>query len=264
MQHCTFCGAYFAEKNPACSRCGRAQLPIAPYPSLPVETPGANASRKATLPAWLLATTIALLVIVGGAGAFALISHTPVSSPGKSAMHTLFGNNGTQNRTGSTSVTNTHAVITSKNTTTTLACPLGSSHTASFTFTGAIAGPISLSTFEACNAASSACAITCFSPSNSGSQTYFAKAQGKIDGITYQFEFLINPYEGPGAYTSTGSINVILMRNNYEWESYGATSNHASIIVKPGGKIGSIRATVSMMSPQFDPTNMVIVTGSWS
>lgn len=214
-----------------------------------------------------MVAAIAILVIAGGVGTFALISHTPTSSPmSNGATRIVSGNNGTQNRTGSTPTTNTHTVNTSKNTTTTLACSASGSHTGSFTFTGVIAGTIALSTFEACNAAASTCYITCFSasPSKSGSYTYFGKAQGKIDDVTYQFEFLINPYAGPGTYTSTGSTNVLLMHNNYEWESYGAMSNHTSIVVNTNGKTGSIRATISMMSPQFDPTNVVTVTGNWS
>jgi len=54
------------------------------------------------------------------------------------------------------------------------------------------------------------------------------------------------------------------MQNNHEWESYGAMSNRTSIVVNANGKTGSIRATISMMSPEFDPTSMVMVTGNWS
>jgi hypothetical protein len=228
----------------------------------------ANASRKVAMPKWIMAV-IAVLVIAGGAGAFVLISHTPGSSVGKGATYTIASNNGTQSATGSTPTgstptTNTHAVNTSKGTTTTLTCSESGSHTGTFTFTGVVAGTISLSTFQACNSAANTCYITCIYASKSGGHTYFGKAQGKINGVTYQFEFLINPYSGPGMYSSTGNTNVVLMRNNYEWETYGATSNHTSIVVNANGKTGSIRATISMMSPQFDPTNMVIVTGNWS
>jgi len=54
------------------------------------------------------------------------------------------------------------------------------------------------------------------------------------------------------------------MQNNHEWESYGTMSNRTSIVVNANGKTGSIRATISMMSPEFDPTSMVMVTGNWS
>jgi hypothetical protein len=262
-------------------------LPQPPYPQavvqpdrseMPAQLDRARVSfnarkgRKAALPAWMLVAAIVMLLIAGGTGVFTLVAHTPASYAGKSngTGRTISGSTRTQNRPvgtpGSTPITNTHSVNTSKDTTTTLACTASGSHTGSFTFSGAVTGTIALSAFEACTSATNTCYITCFSasPSKNGGQTYFGKAQGKIDGVTYQFEFLINPYSGPGTYTSTGNTSVVLIRNNYEWESYGTASNHISIVVSASGKTGTIRATISMMSPQFDPTNVVVVTGNWS
>jgi hypothetical protein len=257
--------SYFLPQQPV-QRYVRQEVPVQQHRER--RTASASTGGKSAMLKWMMVAAIAVLVIAGGVGVFALIPRTPSPSPGKVnvATRTFSGSNVTQIPAGSTPTTNTHTVNASKSTTTTLTCSESGSHTGAFTFTGVVAGSISLSTFQACNSAGNACYITCFyaSTSKSGSHTYFGKAQGKIAGVTYEFEFLINPYSGPGTYTSAGSTNVVLMRDNYEWESYGTTSNHTSIVVNANGKTGSIRATISMMSPEFDPTNMVIVTGNWS
>ncbi len=229
-------------------------------------TYNASAGRKAAALKWTM-VVIAALVIVGGVGVFALVSHTASPSPGTGsvATRTVSSSNLTQSaRPGSSPTTSTHPANTPKGINAMLTCSESGSHTGTFTFTGVVAGSISLSTFEACNSAAISCSIACPNASGHGGHTYFGVAQGKIGGVTYQFEFLINPYSGPGTYTSTGSTNVVLMQNNHEWESYGAMSNRTSIVVNANGKTGSIRATISMMSPEFDPTSMVMVTGNWS
>ena len=226
----------------------------------------ASAGRKIAVPKWIMAAILAL-VIAGGAGVFALMPHTATPSPGTSsgATRTVSGSNLTQSaRPGSSPVSSTHPASTPKGTNAMLTCSESGSHRGTFTFTGVVAGTISLSTFEACNSAATSCSIPCSYASEYGNHTYLGRAQGKIGGLTYQFEFLINPYAGSGTYASIGSTNVTLMRNNYEWESYGATSNRTSIVLKADGKTGSIRATISMMSPEFDPTSIVTVTGNWS
>lgn len=234
---------------------------------------GQGASRghsgwKIAMPKWMMAV-IALLVIASGLGVFALTSHSAflAAETSRSATHpSASGTVMQSSNSGKSSAGRTPSANTSKSTSTMPTCsPAGSSsHTGTFTFTGGIAGTISLSTFEACTSATNLCSVTCFSASQNGGHTYFGKVQGKMDGATYQFEFFINPYLGPGTYTSMGNINVVLMRNNYEWENHGASSNHATIVVNANEKIGSMHATISMMSPQFDPTNVVIVTGNWS
>ena len=226
----------------------------------------ASLDRKIAVPKWIMAA-ILVLVIAGGAGVFALMSHTATLSSGTSsgATRTISGSNLTQSaRPGSSPISGMLPANTPKGTNTMLTCSGKGSHTGTFTFTGVVAGTISLSTFEACSSAATSCFLPCSYTTDHGNHTYLARAQGKIGGLTYQFEFLINPYAGSGTYTSTGSTNVALIRNNYEWESYGATSNRTSIVLKDDGKTGSIRATISMMSPEFDPTSIVTVTGHWS
>ena len=239
------------------------------------KTSNANMGRKIALPKWIMAV-IAALIIASGIGVFALTSHNSSSAleAGRAATHSAPSSNVTQNlnaanssnSSNSSNTINTHPATTLKSTSSIPTCSgtTSSGHTGTFTFTGGIVGTITLSTFEACNSANTSCYVPCLYTSKNGDHTYFGKAQGKISGVTYQFEFFINPYSGPGTYTSTGNINVVLMRNNYEWESYGARSNHANIVVNANEKIGSIHATISMMSPEFNPTSVVIVTGNWS
>ena len=226
----------------------------------------ASADRKIAVPKWIMAA-ILVLVIAGGAGVFALMPHTatPSSRTSSGATRTVSGSNLTRSaRPGSSPISGMLPANTPKGTNAMLTCSGGGSHTGTFTFTGAVAGIISLSTFEACNSATTSCFIPCSYAAEHGNHTYLARGQGKIGGLTYQFEFLINPYAGSGTYTSIGSTNVALIRNNYEWESYGTTSNRTSIVLNADGKTGSIRATISMMSPEFDPTSTVTVTGNWS
>jgi hypothetical protein len=206
---------------------------------------------------------IAVLVIAGGVAAFALAPHTASPSSGTSTVSS--GDLTRQSiRLGGSPVTNTSPARTPGGTNAMLTCSGSGSHTGNFIFTGVVAGTILFSAFEACYSATISCYSACSYASGGGGHTYFGIARGKIGGVTYQFEFLINPYSGPGTYTSTTSASVVLMRNNYEWESYGATSNRTSILVDPQGKTGSIRATISMMSPEFDPASVVTVTGNWS
>jgi hypothetical protein len=233
--------------------------------------PGRNASRVA-LPRWIM-IVIAVLVIASGVGVFTLTQRsTSPNHPQQArgvATHTTSNGNLTQGVKSGNSPATTSTRPDPSHTpsgTTMFTCSGSSSHSdsGSFTFTGVVAGTILLSTFQACYSATISCYSACSYKFGSGGHTYFGRAEGKINGVTYQFEFLINPYSGPGTYTSTASTNVVLMQNNHEWESYGAKSNRTSILVSANGKTGSIRATISMMSPEYDPTSAVTVIGNWS
>ena len=235
---------------------------------------GRNARHNSRffLPRWLV-VAISAIVIAGGAGVFALVQHpaSPVQSTGNGTAHTIFNSSTAQSsRTSSShassksSATNTppgtaHAPSNPK----LFTCTGSSSHNGSFTFTGGVAGAIQLSSFQACYSAPFACYSACYKP-GSGGHTYFGRAQGKINGIIYQFEFFINPYSGPGLYTAASNTNVMLMQSNHEWQSYGSMSNHISISVSANGKSGTLHATISMISPEYDPTSIVTVAGAWS
>ncbi len=241
-------------------------------------TYGTNSGRHASRVALSrrIMIVIAALVIAGGAGVFAFTQRP--TSPGHPqqasgvATHSTSNSSQPQSAVSGSSPTSGSSPATSKGPdpahapsgTSMFTCSGSSSHSGSFSFTGGVAGTILLSTFQACYSATISCYSACSYKFGSGGHTYFGRAQGKINGITYQFEFLINPYAGPGLYTSTTSTNVVLMQNNHEWESYGAKSNRTSIFVSANGQTGSIRATISMMSPEYDPTSAVTVVGNWS
>lgn len=216
--------------------------------------------------------SVAVLLIAGSIGMFALMYYTASTPTGTKRNTTNVissrNSNPTQNvKPGSSPVISTTPTHTTKSTSTTLTCPVNSSHTGNFTFSGAVTGTISLSTFAVCSLNTNACFLSCsntFHTFQSGGHSYYGNAEGKINGTIYTFEFLINPYLKPDTYTSATNTSVVLMENNHEWESYGVTSNRTSIIVNNNALTGSIHAIISMISPQFDPSNMVMVTGSWS
>lgn len=245
-------------------------LSVAQYrpQTAPGANPGTNARRFA-LPGWIM-LVVAGLVIVGGIGVYAL-TRAAASPPASQrtngvTIYTTPGSSPAQStRSNSSPVASKHPVLAGTPVRTSiLTCSGSSSQRGNFTFSGGVAGTILLSTFQACYSSSISCYTSCSYNSGNGGHTYFGKGQGEIKGVTYEFEFLINPYLGPGAYTSGTSTNVMLMQNNHEWESYGARSNHTSIVVGVNGKTGTIRATISMMSPLYDPASTVSVTGSWS
>lgn len=213
---------------------------------------------------------VAGLVIAGGIGVYALTrapaSPTASRQTSGAATYTTPGGNPAQGTSSNSSpAAGKRPLLAGTPATTSIfTCSGSSSQHGNFTFSGGVAGTMMLSTFQACYSSSTLCYTSCSSKIGSGGHTYFGKGQGEIKGVTYEFEFFINPYTGPGTYTSGTSTNVMLMQNNHEWESYGARSNHTSIVVSINGKTGTIRATISMMSPLYDPTSTVSVTGSWS
>lgn len=230
--------------------------------------PQPEARRKGIAPKWLLGMVAVLLVIAGSAGGYVLLAHSRSSAPltSNAATSTAAGSHAQTQivLTGSTPGTSSGRAY-SLQASSLPTCTGGGSHTGNFTFGGAAVGTLSLASFEACYSAPVACYSACWNATaESAGHTYFGRAQGKINGATYTFEFLISPYAGPGTYISIRSTNVVLMQNKNEWSSYGTQTDHTSITVNHDGKTGSIHTTISLITPLYDPTNTVTVIGSWS
>jgi hypothetical protein len=238
-------------------------------PFLRRKAPGAFraiARRRAAVLIGIVAV-VAVLVIAMGIGGFAVLARpaSPAPSVSRGAARMVTSSTPTPGpRPGSSPTAHPQPTATPVGTTALLTCTEIGSQTGRFSFSGVVTGALAFTSFQACYSATPLCFSACSPTGTSVGHTFYGKGQGKINGISCEFEFLITPYGGPGTYSARSSINVVLMQNNHEWQSYGAPGNRASIVVNSGGKTGSLRATISMIAPNFDPTSIVTVTGTWS
>jgi hypothetical protein len=288
MQHCQFCGAELQENARFCGNCGRVPVPAnqpgvsmpqgapqasrmpaanpapssssstfpqapsqqqqagqapaqfqpprpqqfqqPPMPQNPPQFPQqrgtASKASPGSFPRWLLIAIIGVIVIVVGGGALALLLHNSSASPNSGA---------------SANPTPRFTPVSS--------CVGNPSRTANLTFSGGVAGSMSVNMFTACGPLT-----------YQSQQAYSGTANGTIGGTTYRFIFAALAYNGPGTYTFP-KIAATLTKGNAQ-KTWGIDPTAGgSITINSDDKSGTLNLHL------FDPTNItskVSVTGTWS
>jgi len=217
---------------------------------LPVTPPqqvanSAEAKRKRrTAPLRLVIGIIAVVIIAGGAGALLFLLH-PFSSrnTGSSVIIT--------NPTSDTAPTAAITACPGSSSTNCLNTPSTLSNSkVDLTFSGAVAGHMTVTSVIACGA----------EPSVAGGQQYHVSILGTVNGEKYGFSFDAYPYTRAGIYT--GNVNSFFgpagdSSSLTQWRSASTQSN--SVTVRSDSKSGTLN--ISLVSSSDHST--VGVVGNW-
>lgn len=249
MKPCQYCGTLLPENAHFCGTCGQTPFPASPVqvaerpaepamiPPQPVPAPlqsppvaGGSPSFNAkpssftfgnrSLPAqivgiptaWILSAIMLLLLVVIFVASLSLTLRGSVSPTGTNAT------------------------------------PVPATPTGSFTFSGSLTGPMTITSFP-----------TCGSVKNG---SYVLTVNGKIKGTSYQLSITIKPYNGARTYTSHASIS--LTHNAGTKSSVLANDGHLSekISITQNGKVGTI--TTDLVGVNQQGPGRVHVTGNWT
>ncbi len=195
-------------------------------PQFPQQRGTASKASPGSFPRWLLIAIIGVVIIVVGGGALALLLHNSSASPNSGA---------------SANPTPRFTPVSS--------CVGNPSRTADLTFSGGVAGSMSINMFTACGPLT-----------YQGQQAYSGTANGTIGGTTYRFIFAALAYNGPGTYTFPKVVATLTKQGTQKTWGIDPTVG-GSITINSDGKSGTLNLHL------FDPTNIsskVSVTGTWS
>ncbi|HZS78698.1 MAG TPA: zinc ribbon domain-containing protein [Ktedonobacteraceae bacterium] len=251
MKPCQHCGTLLPENAHFCGTCGQTPFPASPVqvaerpvdpvmiPPQPVAAPLQSPPVASSSPpfkakpsgftfgsyalpaqivgiptAWILSAIMLLLLVVIFVASLSLTLR------------------------GSVSPTGTNATTT----------PAPATSTGSFTFSGSLTGPMTITSFP-----------TCGSVKNGA---YLLTVNGKIKGTAYQLSITIKPYNGARTYTSHASIS--LAHNAGTKSTALANDGHLSekIAITHNGKAGTITTDLVGVSQQ-GPARVHVV-GNWT
>ena len=180
---------------------------------------------------WLVVALVVLLVLAGGAGAFALVrQQTSADASSQCAGSPQTGCANTA--TGSSRA-----------------------HTTQLTFSGSISGPLTLSA-----------QVRCQTTTTGNLRMLMVTLSGTVGGQLYNFGFVINNYTGPGTYNATSPALTILLdvpgeATNNGWGNTSPTDG-GTITVERGEQTGSITYVLSGFGSRAG--TQVQVSGEWA
>ncbi len=180
---------------------------------------------------WLVVALVVLLVLAGGAGAFALIRQQTIA--GASAQCT-----GSQQANCASTATGG-----------------SSAHATQLTFSGSISGPMTVSA-----------QVRCQTTTTQNLRTLMVTLSGTVAGQLYNFGFVINNYTGPGSYTTGAPSLTILLdvpgeATNNGWGNTSPTDS-GTITIARGEQAGSITYTLSGFGTRAG--TQVQISGNWT
>ena len=185
----------------------------------------------------ILIAIIALLIVAGGALAFALRSQ----SPGTAGAPQVTTSKGTPTSSRTASTTRTGTVTASPT-------AASSQSDGTFNFTGAIPGPMVITSLPQCGVQGG---------------NYFMQVKGTIGGAPFTFLIGIVSYHGPSTYTSHLTVNLIKVGTFVSLNNDGRLP--VTITVTNNGKAGMVSSDlVGVVNPTSPQPATGHVSGSWT
>jgi hypothetical protein len=126
---------------------------------------------------------------------------------------------------------------------------ISSGPTFSVAFSGAVSGPLAITTVNSCGP-------------DQNAPSYIVDAIGTINGAPYEFTIEIPTYRGPGTYSTVGAAATaaISLTNTAQAHTWSSAADQAgSVTVQGDGQAGMISVTLT-----DDQGQKVQVTGTWS
>jgi hypothetical protein len=202
-----------------------------PPPEPPLADAQAGRRQNVAGRRWLVVALVILLVLAGGAGAFALIrQQTSADASSQCAGSPQAGCANTA--TGGSRV-----------------------HATQLTFSGSISGPLTLSA-----------QVRCQTTTTGNLRTLMVTLSGTVGGQLYNFGFVINNYTGPGTYNAPSPTLTILLdvpgeATNNGWGNTSSTDS-GTITVERGERTGSITYVLSGFGSRAG--TQIQVSGEWA
>ncbi len=197
---------------------------------------------------WILIAIAGLLVVAGAATAIVFASHSPGTrgtTPAPSGKSTPTSSN---HNASATACASSPGVLCSGTASPSSSVTSGQS-TGTFSFAGAIPGPLTITSFPACGLQGS---------------TYVMQVIGTVGGAQYKFLIGILSYAGPSTYTSHLTVNLIRIPTTSLSELSNDGRLPVSITITNGGKAGTVSSDLEGILNGSPQLLMGHVSGKWT